>query len=375
GPRVLGTISPRIPRGGGMTAAGERDRRTLRVGLTVVVAIGLFMAGTFLIGRERRFWEQKTAYEIRFTRINGLRVGSAVSLTGVDIGSVQEVFLPEDPNANYISVHVKVSGNASPRIREDSVARIRTLGLLGDKYVEISAGSPQSMILPPESIIPSADPIDYEALLGEGGDIITNIVETTNSLRTVLASIEQGQGLLGQMVMNREQGAMTLADLQKTVAHVEATTASLSRIAKDVEGGKGALGVLLRRGAETERLITNLDRTARELGEISGRLRASQGALPRLIEDKELGQQLLADLRATIHNLAELAEKINRGKGTFGKLVNDPTLYQEAKGLVSATRSSWLFSFFTGMRGLFPSSRASATGEPTSPETTATPGS
>jgi phospholipid/cholesterol/gamma-HCH transport system substrate-binding protein len=351
-----------------MPESNRTTRTALRVGLVVVVALGLFMTGTFLIGREQRFWSRKIAYEVRFTRINGLRVGSAVSLTGVDIGSVQGVFFPEDPNANYISVRVKVAGHAGPRIREDSVARIRTIGLLGDKYVEISAGSPQSVILPPESIIPSVDPIDYEALLGEGGDIITNIVETTNSLKNVLAAIEQGQGLLGQMVTNREQGAATLADLQKTIAHVEGTTASMERIAKDIEAGKGALGVLLKRGAETERLITNLDRTAQELGQIAARLRASQGALPTLLEDKEYGQQLLTDLRTTVRNLSELSEKANRGKGTVARLVNDPSLYQQVKGLVNSTSSSWLFSIYTGMRGLFPPYGPPAYGPPATSE-------
>jgi phospholipid/cholesterol/gamma-HCH transport system substrate-binding protein len=351
----------------------SRDR-TLRVGVTVVVALAVIMAGTFLIGREQRFWERKQSYEIRFTRINGLRVGSPVSLTGVDIGSVQDVSFPSDPNASYISIGVRVSGRAAARIREDSTARIRTIGLLGDKYIEISAGSPQSPMLPQGSIIPSVDPIDYEALLGESGDIITNIVETTNSLRNVLAAIENGEGLLGQMVKNREQGATTLADLQKTVAHVESTAAALERMAKEVEAGKGAFGVLLKRGEEAQRLLANLDRAAAELAKITGRLETAQGALPQLIQDKQYGQELLRDLRALAANLAEVSEKINRGKGTVAELVNDPSLYHDAKGLISATRSSWMFSVYQGIRGIFPPYAAPpAIDAPDAPAAVATP--
>ena len=89
------------------------SQRTLRVGATVVAAVTLAMLGTFLIGREQRFWETKQAYEIRFTRINGLRVGAPVSLTGVDIGSVQAVSFPEDPAATYIVVSVNIAGRAA----------------------------------------------------------------------------------------------------------------------------------------------------------------------------------------------------------------------------------------------------------------------
>jgi phospholipid/cholesterol/gamma-HCH transport system substrate-binding protein len=333
----------------------ESERRShLRVGVTVTVALALAMAGTFLIGREQQFWERKNGYEIRFTRINGLRVGSVVSLTGVDIGSVDEVSFPENSSANYLSVTVRVSRRAAIRIRGDSVARIRTIGLLGDKYIEISAGSPQAEQLPPGAIIPSADPIDYEALLGESGDIITNIVEVTNSLRSVLASIESGEGLLGQMVKNREQGAATLADLQKTIAHVEHTTAAFERMASDVEAGKGAFGVLLRRGRDMERLLDNLASVSAKLAELAGKIEAAEGALPRLVQDKEYGDALLRDLRAAIRNLSEVADKINNGKGTVGSLVNDPQLYHDAKELVSSTRSSWMFGFYQGLRGLFP---------------------
>jgi len=329
------------------------------------------MVGTFLIGREQRFWERKQPYEIRFTRVNGLRIGAPVSLTGVDIGSVQDVSFPADSTTNYISVEVSISGSASRRIREDSLARIRTIGLLGDKYVEISAGSPQSPMLPPGSIIPSADPIDYEALLGESGDIITNIVETTNSLRSVLASIEQGEGLLGQMIKNREQGTMTFADLQKAVAHVEATTASLQRITKEVESGNGAFGVLLKRGDEAKRLLANLDRAASDVAKLSARLESARGALPRLVDDQEYAERLLRDLQTTAANLAEVSEKINRGHGTVGELVNDPSLYREAKGLFSTTRSSWAFSLYRGVRGIFPP-YGSDTSE-AAPASTATP--
>jgi len=333
------------------TAAANR---ALRVGITVAVAAALGMAGTFLIGREQRFWERKQPYEIRFARINGLRVGSIVSLTGVDIGSVDRVSFPDNPSANFIEISVSVSSTAAPRIREDSVARIRTIGLLGDKYVEISSGSPQAPVLPPGSIIPSADPIDYEALLGESGDIISNILETSSSLKNVLASIERGEGLLGQMVRNHEQGAATLADVQRTLAHVESTAASLERMAKEVESGKGAFGVLLKRGDEAQRLLVNVDRAASALAKLVERLSSAEGALPQLIQDRTYGEALLRDLRTAAANLAEVSEKINRGEGTVAELVNDPSLYNEARGLLSSTRSSWAFSLYRGMRGLLP---------------------
>lgn len=334
--------------------------RTRRIGLLVGTALVLLMTGTFLIGREQRFWERKVDFEIRFTRTNGLRVSSPVSLTGVDIGAVEEIYFPDDPNSTYITVKVRISGAATPRLRENTVARIRTIGLLGDKYIELSGGSPDHAILAPGAIIPSVDPIDVEALLGEGGDIVTNIVEASNSLKNVFAAIDRGEGLLGQMLRGHEEGTSSIARLRETIEHLERTAAAVERLVTEVQSGRGALGVLLRRGQETERLLTKLERSASSLATVTARIENAQGALPRLVEDREYGQQLLSDLRTTARNLAELAEKANRGQGTLGRLVNDPALYRDAQELVSSARSSWVFGIYRGLRAILPPYGSSA---------------
>ena len=97
--------------------------------------------------------------------------------------------------------------NVAPRLRENSVATIRTYGLLGDRYIELTAGSPDAAPVQPGGLLSSIDPIDYEAVLGQSGDIVTNIVEVTASLKDVLGAIQRGEGLLGAMVRNRELGS------------------------------------------------------------------------------------------------------------------------------------------------------------------------
>src|SRR5206468_2957297 len=87
------------------------------------------------------------------------------------------------------------------------------------------------------------------------GDIVTNTVEVTASLKDVLGAIQRGEGLLGAMLRNRELGETTLVDLQRTMANVQATTASLEKILQRVDRGEGMLGQLTSDTKEARELL------------------------------------------------------------------------------------------------------------------------
>src|SRR3989441_6133291 len=163
--------------------------QTTKIGLLVAIALAILMVTIFSLNQEQPFWERKAQYEVHFSRTGGLQTGAPVSLSGVTIGTVAEMRFPPDPAASYIQVLINVKGDLAPRIREDTVASIRTIGLLGDRYIELSAGAPESPPVPPGGLIASIDPIDIEALAGQGGDIVTNIVERSEEHTSELQSL------------------------------------------------------------------------------------------------------------------------------------------------------------------------------------------
>jgi phospholipid/cholesterol/gamma-HCH transport system substrate-binding protein len=316
--------------------------RNLRIGLLVAAALAALMVTVLSLGQEQRFWERKVQYEVHFARTNGLQKGAPVSLTGVTIGSVADMRFPPDPAAAYIQVLINVNGDVTARIREDSVATIRTYGLLGDRYIELTTGSSDRAAIPAGGLIQSADPTDYEAMLGQSGDIVTNIVEVTSQLKDVLGTIQRGEGLLGAMLKNREVAEPTLQDFQKTMANVQATTRSLEEILARVNRGEGLAGFLMRDTKESERLIANLSRSAKALDDVTTRIGRGRGLLFQLAEDEAYAKRVLGNLDRTTANLAVVSDKLARGDGTLGKLVNDPGLYQDARGLIGRARQSWL---------------------------------
>jgi phospholipid/cholesterol/gamma-HCH transport system substrate-binding protein len=321
--------------------------RTFRIGLMVAVALGIFMLTILSLGQEQRFWQRRVQYEIRFARTNGLQKGALVSLSGVAIGSVDELRFPPDPAETHIQVLINVASNVTERIREDTTAAIRTYGLLGDRYIELSAGSAAAAPLAPGSRLQAVDPIDYEQVIGQsGGDIVSNVVEVTASLRDVLQSIQRGEGLLGAMLKNRELGEATITDLRQTMANLQGTTRSLDHIIARVERGEGLLGQLTTRTKENAKLLGRIDRSVANVEDLSQRLAGGKGALPRLFEDKAYADRVLGNLDRAVADLAEVTAKMKGTQGTFGKLISDPGLYNEAQALVGRVRKSWAARMF-----------------------------
>lgn len=333
-----------------MTGLGSQTR----VGLLVLAALLVFATVIFTLGRQERLWERKVRYEIHLARAGGLQSGAQVSLGGVVVGSVESLAFPRDVAARYIEVRIAVAGEVAPRIREDTVATVRTLGLLGDRYIELSAGTPERAPIPAGGLIPAIDPLDYEAVLGQSGDIVTNVVEVSTALRDVLQTIQRGEGLLGAMLANREFGDATLRDFADALGNVRTTSARLETILTRVDRGEGLLGRLVRDTPATKRLVARLEHSLREMEGLATRLGGGRGLAVRLVEDRAYAERVLDDLAAAVAAFRRVLERIERGEGTLGRLVNDPTLYEDARSLVSDVRASWLVSLYRAVAGLWP---------------------
>src|SRR3989442_12092645 len=121
------------------------DRRSLalqlRIGGFVLVSLAVFLAIIYLLGARARYFERKYDLVAEFTEVGGLIEGATVRLAGVQIGRVTKVELPSGAGGK-VKVTLTIAKRLSDRIRKDSVARIVTQGLLGDKLLEISIGSP-----------------------------------------------------------------------------------------------------------------------------------------------------------------------------------------------------------------------------------------
>jgi phospholipid/cholesterol/gamma-HCH transport system substrate-binding protein len=389
-----------------MNQEGRERWLRFRVGVFVLAALVGFVGVIYVLGARARLFEARYTIHADFTEVGGLREGATVRLAGVQIGRVSDVHLPRHPGGK-VRVDLTIGKQFADRIRRDSVARIETQGLLGDRIVEITMGTADSPVVPPGDALTSRDPTDLARMVGEGAQTMKSVGALAESLRTTADTINQSQVIqeaaatagaaravterVGRVLDRVETGPglahALLYDEPVALRRVNELIARTDAIIAGVERGEGAVGVLTgeQSGAAARRLVASVDRlaqimerpeeqpgllpgllfdpqyrsvlddakvTARNLREVSDRVAGGRGILGGLVSDEgDAGlTQATADLRASLANLRSITEKIDQGEGTLGALVVDPTLYDRlAAVLDGASRSVLLRSLIRGL--------------------------
>ncbi|MGH7409953.1 MAG: MlaD family protein [Candidatus Methylomirabilis sp.] len=314
----------------------ERERSMrLRVGIFVLGLLVLFVVFVLTIGGRSRIFERRYTLHAFFGNIEGLHVGAPVRLAGVSIGTVSAITFGKDLASKKIRVTMSLNAKLQDRIREDSIVSISTIGLVGDKVLELTVGGPDKKVLPPEAVVASIDPPDYAKLLQKGDQIVENVVRISDSLSHIFAG---------------GTGETARRDLAETIG-------SLNRIMGEIERGKGLLHALLY-DPKSREVLDDVKHAARGLNDLMTRFRDQKGLAHVLFADPR-ADMIIADLERTSKNLKLVSDRLAKGEGTLGALIDDPTLYEDLSSLLRGANRSLI------LRTLIQSSRqAGASAEP-----------
>ncbi len=139
------------------------SRRTVEIVVGIFVVAGVAALAHLSVGLARREVGRSKGYSVRavFSDVGGLRVGAVVTLAGVEVGKVSRIRLKgyEGEVTLQIDRDVKLS--------VDSMASIRTRGLIGEKYVTLSPGGEERTLSEGGVIIETEPAIDIEQLISK----------------------------------------------------------------------------------------------------------------------------------------------------------------------------------------------------------------
>jgi phospholipid/cholesterol/gamma-HCH transport system substrate-binding protein len=390
----------------------KSKEKSIRVGALVTSALIVLMVFVFFIGSEQKIFSRKNEYRVRLIDVSGLAEGNPVRLSGVTIGVVRDIDLPRDPKKPAVDITLMIDRKYAERIRADSRARLKKLGLLaGDSYIDVTPGSPRFDQLEPGSLIPAQRQTNVDQLISSGEDLVDNLVQISYSMKNILARVDRGEGLIGELTSSPEtKQRLTdtfLTTLNKTnaaLSHIESghglvgkliyddkyanelagslqqTASNLSSLVADVQSGfrtgNGMIPALLNDPEGKKKVMTlvdNLNTTSQNLATFSDTLKTGHGLVPRLINDKAYGDQALAEFTGLIAQLNDTVKKINTGEGTAGRIISDPSIYESINDILIGINESKLLRWLIRNRQQKGIEKRYSTEQKAQPTTSVTP--
>lgn len=337
-----------------------------KVGLFVLVGIGLLLVLIFLLGAERHAFEGRVLLLARFDDVEGLKVGAPVRLAGLDVGVVRSIGFSDKPQDRRLVVELQVRETVLDRIRSDSVATIGSRGVLGDKTVDVLVGDPTSPAATEGAELKTIGAADFGSLLSKADRVLDNTVAITDSVRNIadavadsdvqkdlghlvktlaelVSEVKGGKGFLHSLVYDdayQKRIFQALDDLAQSGEVLRGTAGDVSHIVGGIREGPGALHSLIYdpKGAE---LVAGLGRAASEIEAITRSMREEKGILNQLVFPQP-GRDPIGDLAETARTLRDISRRIDRGEGTIGALIKDPTVYEDLKLTLGEVRRNQL---------------------------------
>ena len=184
--------------------------RAFRLGAFIVAALLIFASGVYWIGSKQFMFRSTYRLNAAFQNVVGLIPGAEVRVGGIHEGTVKHIDLPQRPD-DKVLVEMDMAGHTRSVIRKDSVASVKSEGLVGDKFVEISFGTDKAAKISSDDTIQGQPPLEISDLFKKANGIldsasgaVENIGNTANNLASISSRINQGKGTLGALINDRK---------------------------------------------------------------------------------------------------------------------------------------------------------------------------
>ena len=241
----------------------------VRLGIFISLGIAVFIFAIYFIGEKQQLFRSTFRLSGVFKDVAGLQVGNNVRLSGINVGTIDNISIISDTSVRVI---ILVDENTRKFIKKDAVAGIGSEGLMGNKVLIISPGTGGKMIIENDDIIATSQPIDIDEIMKSLKTTIDNTAYITGDLAKIATNIESGKGTIGRLMMdkswrqdigttiiNLKEGSVgfktfmeqtneldnILVRLNKTIDNTSSITYDLSKITNNIQSGEGMIGKLL----------------------------------------------------------------------------------------------------------------------------------
>jgi phospholipid/cholesterol/gamma-HCH transport system substrate-binding protein len=220
----------------------------IKAGIFLFASALLMMFTILLMGGGKSLFEKSYELYVVIPDAGGLAKGAAVRSGGLKIGRVDNLEFSSD----YTSVKVTMVINKSfeQRVREDSIVKMQTQGVLGDKFLEIAGGTPGTAHAKENSTISAEPAKDLTAVLADGSSAVQLLKENLANLKVITGSMARNNQMdhimkdLSEMTANMKDFSKQMKS-GSAIAELNQTLKNLRSVTEKMKNGEGTIGALL----------------------------------------------------------------------------------------------------------------------------------
>jgi phospholipid/cholesterol/gamma-HCH transport system substrate-binding protein len=291
----------------------------VKVGIFIVCALIFLAGGILIMGKETKLFTDKGEVSVIMSDVAGLKVGAPVWLAGVDVGAVTRIRFERPRQSNEVEVDLEVDRESLKKIGTDSIITVKTRGLMGEKYVDITPSKVYSET-PPKRLVGTQLPKLDDVMLKAG--------TAFDTLNGIIAGMDKGEGSFGRLLKD-----------PKLYDNLSALTLEMDSFLTQVNQGQGTLGKLTRSSESYDKMMSILNRADQTLNDIQH----SEGTINKLIYDRQLYDKLTALADKSVQaadDVRELNKKLTSRDTTIGKLLGDREFYDKGMALLERADNS-----------------------------------
>jgi len=198
------------------------DKFKIRLGFFIFGGILLLVITIFIIGRQENLFNPVFTIRTDFNNVSGLQVGNTVRFSGIDVGTVDNIRILNDTT---VRVDMLIEKEVQRFIKIDSEASIGSEGIIGDRIIIISQGSPSEASVRDGYQLVSNEPVEMDAIIESVGVTAGYAEVIADQMSEIMIKINSGQGALGQLL----QDSAFAKNLNQTMVNLKNSSKGLEQ--------------------------------------------------------------------------------------------------------------------------------------------------
>lgn len=272
---------------------GTDNTKKIKVGLFIIAGFVLFVVAIFVLGGKENLFTPTFKLKSEFESVSGLKTGGSVRLNGIVVGSVDGIDIEA---SNKVLVSMTLEKSIQKFIKKDSKVTIGSDGLVGNKVIDITPGTPGTPEVQDGEMLGSIKPVEVADIMNSLKESSDNASDITKDLSEITSKVNMGQGTLGQLVNNDTLYRSIDTTFRSFANYSGQLNVVFAKVTNTVDNVSGDLDLLTKQ----------INKITADVGEIVRKMNSSESIVGTLLTDTVFAnnlKSLMKNANLTTQNL------------------------------------------------------------------------